>query len=108
VLLLLTTVAIVGIIANMKAVKIVDYRIVLPNGILVQAVVWELPAPVPPTTHGFKYRLAAIKDGQRVLGFDNERGKGDHRHDGNTESAHVFVSVEQLLKDFTEAVKELK
>ena len=92
----------------MKALEIVDYKIVLPNGILVQAVVWKLPEPVPPTTHGFKYRLTAIKDGQRVLGFDNERGKGDHRHDGDRESAYFFVSVEQLLKDFTEGVKELK
>jgi len=37
-----------------------------------------VPTPVPPTTHGFKYRLVYIVNGVRVVGFDNERGKGDH------------------------------
>ena len=34
------------------------------------------PQPVPPATLGDKYR-AAYAAGVRVVGFDNERGKGD-------------------------------
>jgi hypothetical protein len=26
------------------------------------------------------YRLALVVDGERVIGYDNERGKGDHKH----------------------------
>jgi len=43
-------------------------------------VVRELGEPVPPCTHCYKYRLVYIVDGVKVLGYDNERGKGDHRH----------------------------
>ena len=32
--------------------------------------------------------------------YDNEAGKGDHKHIGNKEIFYKFVSVEQLMKDF--------
>ena len=44
---------------------------------MIELVVWRVPEPVRPSEHGFKYRAAAI-DGVRVVGFDNEPGKGDH------------------------------
>jgi hypothetical protein len=37
-------------------------------------------ASAPPCGHPFKYRLVLIVEGRRAIGFDNERGKGDHRH----------------------------
>ncbi|MFT3816140.1 MAG: DUF6516 family protein [Rubrivivax sp.] len=46
-----------------------------------------------------KYRLVYIVDGQRMVGCDNERGKGDHRHLGERERAYRFVSIEQLVAD---------
>jgi hypothetical protein len=39
-------------------------------------------------------------EGECVLRYDNESGKGDHRHTGGKETAYVFVSVDQLLDDF--------
>jgi Family of unknown function (DUF6516) len=35
-----------------------------------------------------------------VLRYDNEAGKGDHRHMGAKERPCVFVSVDQLVDDF--------
>jgi hypothetical protein len=35
-----------------------------------------------------------------VLRYDNESGKGDHRHQGTAETAYRFRTIEQLLKDF--------
>jgi hypothetical protein len=67
---------------------------------IVEMVVWALPQPVPPSEHGFKYRLVYIVDGQRVVGYDNERGKGDHRHLDEREQTYRFVSIEQLVADF--------
>ncbi|MFC4275225.1 toxin-antitoxin system TumE family protein [Achromobacter aloeverae] len=55
---------------------------------------------IPPTSHGFKYRLVYARDGRRVLGFDNERGKGDHMHLGSEERPYRFRGVTQLLEDF--------
>jgi len=65
---------------------------------------WRVPQPVPPTQHGFKCRAAYVLDGVPLVGFDNERGKGDHCHLGDQEHDYAFVSVEQLVEDFTAAV----
>ncbi len=32
--------------------------------------------------------------------YDNESGKGDHRHVGDREEPYRFVSVEKLGRDF--------
>ncbi len=63
-------------------------------------VVWRVPEPVPPTGHGLKYCLVYVVDGERIVGYDNERGKGDHRHDRASEEPYAFESVERLLADF--------
>lgn len=66
-------------IAAMKADLITSFKEVAPNGDLMELVVWRVPKPVPPCAHDFKYRLVYVVNGTRVIGYDNERGKGDHR-----------------------------
>ena len=75
---------------------------------MIEFVVWRVPAPVPPSEHGFKYRAAYTVDGVRVIGFDNERGKGDHCHIRGAERRYVFTAVEQLIEDFIAAVDEAR
>jgi hypothetical protein len=75
-------------------------------GGIVEMVVWRVPEPVPPSEHPFKYRLVFVRKGKRLVGYDNERGKGDHRHIGETQSPYVFVSEEHLLEDFWRDVME--
>jgi hypothetical protein len=77
-------------------------------GGLIELVVWAVPKPVPPSDHGFKYRLVFVRDGGRVVGYDNERGKGDHRHIGQAEKRYRFVDVPTLLADFMRDVEALK
>lgn len=67
-----------------------DARLVLRtrtalHGGVVEMVVWQVPEAVPPLLHGFKYRLVFDRAGERVVGYDNERGKGDHKHIGALE-----------------------
>lgn len=69
-------------------------------------VIWQLPAPVSPSEHAFKYRLVFVRNGERVVGYDNERGKGDHRHLGKTEVPYRFVDETRLLNDFWQDVKD--
>ena len=74
-------------------------------GGVIEMVVWAVPKAVPPSDHGFKYRLVFVRGGQRVVGYDNERGKGDHRHLGSVETAYRFVDVPTLLEDFMRDVE---
>lgn len=50
--------------------------------------------------HPYKYRMVFVKSGRRIVGFDNERGKGDHRHLDEVESPYRFVDIQTLLADF--------
>ena len=59
-----------------------------------------MPAPVSGSAHAFKYRLAYVVGGVCVVRYDNEVGKGEHRHFGDMETAHTFRSPEQLIADF--------
>ncbi len=89
----------------MKAELLKQHRQRLPNGGLVEMKIWKLPGPVPPCDHAYKYRLVYVLDGQRLVGFDNERGKGDHKHLDGKESVYRFVSIDQLLDDFMAEVE---
>jgi len=83
----------------MSATPILSDKRAFGRGV-VQVVVWQVPQSVPPSAHRFKYRLVYVRDGRRVVGYDNERGKGDHRHLGDTQRSYRFVDVPTLLRDF--------
>ena len=72
----------------------------LASGAIVEEVVWKLPRPEPDRPHGYKYRVAYVREGKRIVGYDNERGKGDHRHRRGREGRYEFVSLDRLLADF--------
>ena len=74
-------------------------------GGIVEMVVWRVPEQVPPSDHAFKYRLVFVRAGKRVVGYDNERGKGDHKHVGGRETTYRFVDVDTLLVDFLRDVE---
>jgi hypothetical protein len=84
----------------MRARLLVDQRIILSDHEFAELVVWELRTPLRGCTHDLKYRLAFVVNGQCVLRYDNEAGKGDHRHAGDQERAYRFESMEKLLADF--------
>ena len=95
---------IVGKLANMPARLITGFKNVNPDGSILELVVWRVPKPVPPSTHVYKYRAVYIVNGERIVGFDNERGKGDHCHLDGVESPYNFTTVQQLVEDFIVAV----
>ena len=96
----LTTIALVVIVSNMKATALICRRVVLAVDAFVEIAVWRVSQPIPPSVHEFKYRLAYIVAGQCVLRYDNERGKGDHRHVGTASTAYAFSTPDQLMVDF--------
>ena len=84
----------------MKAALLARTKEVRDDGSTVEVVIWEVPEPVGPSTHNYKYRLYYGAAGVSRIRYDNERGKGDHRHVGEEEGEYVFMSIEQLLNDF--------
>lgn len=56
--------------------------------------------------HGYSYRLhCGTLDGQTWVRFNNETGKGDHVHRGDTEQPYQFTTFERLLADFEAAIQ---
>ena len=92
-------------VASMAATLIFRDRVVFGDRDFAEFVIWQVPTPVPPTRHGFKYRLVYVVNGLRVIGFDNERGKGDHQHTEGQERPYTFRGVDQLMMDFVGSIE---
>ncbi len=92
----------------MKADLLLSQRIDYDDGGIVEMVLWRVPSPVLPSTHRLKYSLFYGRPGVREVGYDNERGKGDHRHFRGVETAYRFSTVEKLMADFWSDVRRLR
>lgn len=90
----------------MKAKPLLDERRVLAENAFAEPVVWHVPSPLPGSRHTFKYRLALVVDGVCFLRYDNESGKGDHKHLGEEQRPYAFTTTEKLLADFWNDVDE--
>lgn len=84
----------------MKAVELLRRRIADTEDSFAEFVLWQLPEPLPGSRHRYKYRLAYVVETVCVLRYDNESGKGDHRHYGASERKYSFSTPEKLIADF--------
>lgn len=75
-------------------------RHVVSEDAFVEMVVWRVRSPVAGSSHDFKYRLAFVVKGRCILRYDNEHGRGDHKHVGDDEIPYVFTTAQALLKGF--------
>ncbi len=92
----------------MKAVLAFYDKQVLPDGAIVEMKIWQLTGPVRGSVHKLKYSLFYGFPGNRLVGYDNEHGKGDHRHIEGTEENYTFSTVEELIADFLADVSRLR
>ncbi len=84
----------------MDAELIEDDRLYFDDETFVDVTIWKVPQPVRGSVHTYKYRLAFIHKDQCILRYDNEAGKGDHKHIGDQEFPISFVDPEILRRDF--------
>jgi len=71
------------------------------DGAIREMVLWQLPEKTAEKPYGLKYRLYyGLADGSCLVRYDNETGKGDHRHRGDREEAYQFKDAEALVADF--------
>ena len=92
----------------MKANKIFYDKTVLPDGAIVEMTIWQLPHATIERQHGLKYSLFYGNQSGRIVGYDNERGKGDHKHLREMEYPYQFINVETLILDFLRDVERMK
>jgi len=99
---------VVVIIVNMKAELLYRFREDFSDGAILEAVIWRVPRPIPGSQHPYKYRLFYGYPGLRLVGYDNERGKGDHRHQDERELPYLFTTPEKLIDDFLSDIDKLR
>ncbi len=84
---------------------------IFPEGDIVEIKIWEAPKSED-FPEGVKYSMVYAKaeeDGyRRVLGYDNEKRKGHHKHFFDKEEEIEFTSWEDLVRMFLEDVKKLR
>jgi len=84
----------------MNAERMLKERLVVSEDTFVEIMVWRLPSAMAGSQHDFKYRLAVVVNGRCVLRYDNEPGKGDHKHIGEDQIPYTFTTPQTLLDDF--------
>ena len=92
----------------MAAVLLIRERMLFADGAIIEIKVWRVPENVPASRHDLKYSLFYGRPGVRLVGYDNERSKGDHRHYVDREEPYAFRSIEQLLADFKADVERIR
>jgi hypothetical protein len=104
----LTTAAAVVMMHNMKATLLLKERLPFGEEAFAELVIWRLAQPAPGSMHSYKYRLAFVVGDECVLRYDNEAGKGDHRHTKSKELKYAFESPEKLVEDFLRDVRRIE
>lgn len=93
---------------HMPAQLLFRDKYVYADGAIREMVIWRLPDTDSENAHSLKYRLYYGYPGKCLVRYDNERGKGDHRHDGDHETPYVLISVEQLIQDFKTDIERIR
>jgi hypothetical protein len=85
----------------MRGKLIYHEKYIYADGAIREMVLWQLLEKTADRQHGMKYRLYyGLPDGTCVVRYDNEAGKGDHRHVQGKEEPYRFRNVESLVADF--------
>ena len=79
------------------------------DGTIRKMVLWQLSEKTAKIPHGLKYRLYyGLADGTCIVRYDNETGKGDHRHKREQEEPYQFKDVETLVADFLKDIEKAR
>ena len=93
----------------MRAKLLYREKFIYADGAIREMVLWQLPKTKAEKTYGLKYRLYyGLADGTCIVLYDNETGKGDHRHMGDQEEPYRFTDVETLVADFLEDIEKAR
>ena len=84
-------------------------KFIYSDGAIREMVLWQLSHKISDRPHGLEYRLYyGLGDGTCLVRFDNESGKGDHKHVGSQEEGYRFIDVETLVADFLAEIEKAR
>jgi hypothetical protein len=92
----------------MRARRILYRKRYYDDGTISELTLWLVPDSVRGSEHLYKYSLFYGSPGRRLVGYDNEPGKGDHRHYEDVEESYRFTTPEQLIRDFLADVRRIR
>lgn len=92
----------------MPAVELMNRRIQIADNAFASIRILEVDPAILGSKHQYKYSLAYIVDGVCVMRYDNERGKGDHKHIGEQEYPVTFTTIENLIASFQADINLLR
>lgn len=75
---------------------------------IIEVKMWQLPEPTEDKPHGYKYSLVYIVNDERVIGYDNAEGKGDHKHIKGRIEPYRFINLKKLAHDFYRDIERYK
>lgn len=82
-------------------------RVQINESAFYEVKIWKVPKSGF-FNEGIKYSLTIIENGKRVVGYDNERAKGHHKHVGAEEVSYTYLGIEKLLEDFKKEVEKFR
>ncbi len=74
---------------------------------MVEIKVWQVPK-TKNTPDGVKISVVYVRNGKRLIGYDNAEGKGYHRHFKDREGPYSFSNVQTLLNDFKNDLRSIR
>ena len=91
----------------MKAELIKHVKFREDNGNIIEIKLWRVPVSKE-KPNGYKYSLVYIVNGERMIGYDNAEGKGDHKHNGKYAEPYKFKTIKRLISDFIKDIELYK
>jgi hypothetical protein len=91
----------------MKAKLIKHIKIREDSGNIIEIKLWQVPVSAD-KPQGYKYSLVYIVKGERVIGYDNAEGKGDHKHNRKSMEYYKFKTIRRLIGDFMKDINVYK
>jgi hypothetical protein len=91
----------------MKAQLLFYRKNVEADGVIVEMKIWEVP-PAEGAGRQFKYSLVYVKDGKRLVGYDNGEGKGHHKHIRGKQSPYSFINIDRMIDDFYQDLEAVR
>ena len=74
---------------------------------LIEIKIWKVPKSGE-FPDEIKYSLTFIHKKERLVGYDNERTKGHHKHIKGKEIKNEFKNYSKLIEEFNEDVKNIQ